>query len=281
MYDLSLDSVILDSQPTLNTNDSIAELLLIDPNQDQVYDGLRVSLNGTYHDPIDTVNSELSNQITNVDSISCLNFLGTSRSINHKKSGLLYHLVNGRLGGYMPLIFRHDIEIRFVPEGRGIATLYPSIIDLIFQLDDSLTHVPFEIWDIEYENGDGTIGRQINAIFIDDANTSDSLNGFLGSLNGLRDIIIPVYSQYDGSHHSSNDTMASWLIYFGQNDNIENENNIHCKYAGYSVGDRIRFSFVNHIVPEEDTIRFISHSFPVNVENEFTNTESSYKLLAN
>ena len=31
MYDLSLDSVVIDSQPTLKTNDSVAKLLLINP----------------------------------------------------------------------------------------------------------------------------------------------------------------------------------------------------------------------------------------------------------
>ena len=70
------------------------------------------------------------------------------------------------------------------------------------------------------------------------------------------DIIIAVYSDYDGLQHTSEDTNAAWMLYFNQSDSIGLTSDNVIIRSGYSPGDKYFFKFNNHIVPNEDTLRF-------------------------
>lgn len=263
MEDISLNSIIIDSQATNKTEEGeVVDAISIDPAQIEIIDGMRISLEGTYRVAIDTAGGDLTKQTANKDITTILNFVGTSTNsenvVGGKPTALLADFFRG-LGGDNPLLFRHDVELR-ITEGGSKASMYSSaIVDMVINKDNpQLVDVPFQLWDVEYNNGDDTFGRQINAIFVDDQAENDSTNGFLGSLNDDRDIIIPVYSAYDAQIHTSEDSLAAWMFFFGQSDSIGigltiDSVNIE---AGYSVGDTFYFKIVNHIVPEEDVLRF-------------------------
>ncbi len=261
MEDLSLNSIVIDSQATNKTVEGeIVDAISIDPAQIKIIDGMKISLQGTYKVPTDTAGGVLTKQTSNQDTTTILNFVGTSTNsdnvVGGKPTGLLADFFRG-VGGDKPLLFRHDVELR-ITEGGSKASMYShAVLDMVVNKDNpQLVDVPFELWDVEYNNGDGTFGRQINAIFVDDEADNDSTNGFLGSLNGNKDIVIPVYSAYDAQTHTSADSLSAWMLFFGQSDSIGLTKENVTISAGYSVGDTFFFKFNNHIVPEEDTLRF-------------------------
>ena len=164
------------------------------------------------------------------------------------------------MGGDQPELFRGDLELRITGTGNGsMATRYNWMVDLISEAirRDSLgtlVEVPWELWDVEYRDpatGD-VVERQINALFVDNKDDKSTTDGFLSidSTTGVKDVIIAVYSKYDGSRHTTFDENAAWMLYFGQSDNIGLTTDGDTITAGYF------FKFNNHIVPEEDTLRF-------------------------
>ena len=265
MTDALTGEVLLDSQGIQKTGPENADSLLIDPLQINIVDAISLSLGGTYLPSVDLI-GDLTFQNINMDTTTNFNFLGTStREGVNKTTGLVSQL--GRpadsLGGDLFKVYRRDIELRITDSPKK-ASLYSSFIDLfIFPEKATLVDVDFELWDVEYDNGDeAEPGRPINAIFLDDWEDETLFNGFLGAVNGEVDMIIAVYSEYDGALHLSTDDMAAWVLYFGQDTLFDQPitnadgDTVSFKTSGKSVGDRFRFSINNYIVPGEDVLTF-------------------------
>ena len=264
MTDLSTGSTVIDSQGILRTDPTVDEAeLRINPFQKNIVDGLSPSLSGTYRAPIDTLSDGTTRQTVNVDPAkTILNFVGSSREFVESISSSLLKDFQSIIpvGGDNPLTFRRDVEMRFTDTGSRAWRYSSPLKDMLLNTENPTAYeAPYEMWDTEYDNGDGTFGRQINSILIDDWEKDDSTNGFLGSFNGLGDIVIPVYTSYALDTVTAADTMAAWMLYFAQADSIEQVSaSLDTTFvaAGYSTGDVFRFTFENHIVPEEDTLSF-------------------------
>ena len=213
----------------------------------------------------------------NEDSLSTnLNFIGSSTNPKGEgesvPTGLLKDF-NSRIvmGGDQPDLFKHDLELRLVGDGTGAkATRYIKLIDFILEVStgnikSTVEDVPFEIWDVEAD-------ERINAIFVDNS-ALDTADGFLSddtTFDETLDIIIPVYSAYDGALHTVTDSNAAWMLYFEQEDTIELAADSSVIAAGWTTGDIYSFHINNHIVPSED--RIIVSTFGTTVA-----TDSAYK----
>ena len=279
MTDALTGEVLLDSQGIQKTSPENADSLLIDPLQINIVDAISLSLGGTYLPSVDVIMGDSTFQNINMDTTTNLNFLGTStrEGVNKKTTGLVSQLgrPSDSLGGDLFKVYRRDIELRITDTPKK-ASLYNSFVDLfIFPEKAILVDVDFELWDVEYDNGDeAEPGRPINAIFLDDWEDETLFNGFLGAANGKEDMIIAVYSEYDGALHLSTDDMAAWVLFFGQDTSLLDQpirnakgDTVRYKTPGKSVGDRYRFSINNHIVPGEDVITFSTFAPSTEVEN--------------
>ena len=265
MTDAMTGEVLLDSQGIQKSNPLIADSLLIDPLQIKIVDAISLSLGGTYLPPPDINANSSTFQNENKDETTNFNFLGTTtRETVNKPTGLIsaFSLPGRPLGGELFKVYRRDIELRITGNMKK-ASRYNTIIDMLAFPDKAIpVDVDFELWDVEYDNGDETFGRPINAIFLDDWEDDTLFNGFLGAANGEVDIIIAVYSEYDGALHLSTDSMAAWVLYFGQDTLFDqpitnaNGDTISFKISGKSVDDSYRFSITNHIIPDEDVLKF-------------------------
>ena len=277
LYDETEDSVAIDSVgiATVIENKTLKDItmdvLLTDLGQFNLYDGLRVVIDGTYKPAVDII-EEMTRQTyaDPTDITTSLNFIGTSTNPDAEQGARTSALLNGfnpnvAMGGDQPELFRGDLELRITGTGNGsMATRYDWMVDLISEAlrRDSLgtlVEVPWQLWDVEYRDpATGKVGRQINALFIDNKDDRSTTDGFLSidSATGVKDVVIAVYSAYDGSRHTTYDESAAWMLYFGQSDSIGLTNENVTISAGYSVGDKYFFKFNNHIVPAEDTLRF-------------------------